>query len=295
MSYSLERLPDGEYRLEIGGGAVCFTASVFRRIADSIYSYEHKASEKRRAESEAIRDARIKAAGVGGGLPWNSIYREAIADERITPYLLESIKDGLLSPNGSLLWSAYFSKIDWDADGYLFEPALQRRWGGGVEAVLAIERSESPIYRAMQQLSEVDIDTINKKSSQNTNLIIVGMTESRDYTSFASACRVVYGTDPGIYIQHADIAFARANFGVMVDALYDAAVFVAHNSGRYRAICPGLEHNDTMAQLEEVCRVVMYVSRFFTDEDWAKVTQSPIWLLVKDMVSVRKASRNLAA
>jgi hypothetical protein len=249
----------------------------------------------RQAEDDKKREARILDAGVGVELPPHSIFRRAIEDDNIDSRVIYAIKQGFLCPNGARLWSAYFSKIDWENDGHLFERILLKKWGeSGVEGFIKLH-GDNLVESIFRFLSYQDIDYINTYSGPLTILVNIGLSDSRDYTPFDFACARVYGVDPHETAMRCDTDYAKENFETMIHAIYDASIFVNESSFNQRSTCPGIEYSPEKKIIKESAMCAIYLSRFFTDRQWAEICQSNIWLLVKDIVAVLKSSRPVAA
>lgn len=295
MSYSLEQLPDGTYRLEIRGESVCFSSAEFESIRSSIFVHEAKLGREKEAKREAEIAAMLKAVGVGVSLPQESIFREAVADKD-TRKIINIVKNGMICPNGAILWSAYFSKVDWEVDGYLFSPCLEKRCGkNALEIFRKLYKKDEMTRSVFDYLSPGEIERINTLSSSETYLVNIGLSDSRDYTTFNTACARVYGVDNQEKAPRIDMRFAKENFNVMVDTLYDAAVFISESPCNRSSQCPALERGDRKSHIKESAECIMYLSSFFTDDEWEDICRSNIWLLVKDIVAVRRPSRPVAA
>lgn len=295
MSYSLEQLPDGMYRLETDDSSICFSRGVFREIQTIIDRHERQEINALRAEEDRKKEAMLKAAGVGAGLPYNSIFRQSVAEGRVDSTVIWTISQGFIHPNGSMLWSAYFSKIDWENDGHLFEPFLQKSYGENALAHFKEYHRDTMTRDVFHYLSGQRIEYVNKFSTGETHLVNVGLTDSRDYTPFNFACAKVYGVDPREDVARCDVNYAKENFETMIDAIYDASVFICESPCNRRSSCPGIEYDHKKSTIKESALCAAYLSRFFTDRQWAEICKSNIWLLVKDIVAVRKSPRPVAA
>lgn len=295
MSYSLDLLPDGNYKLEIGGGVVCFSKDTFSEFRAEIDKHERQQALRRRLGEEKEKEAMLVSAGVGYGLPRNSIFRRAVADGQVDSTIISAITNGLLYPNGSAIWSAYFSKIDWDNDGHLFEPFLRKDYGENALAHFKAHHNNTMTADIFRLLSDERIDYVNKHVGPGTHLVNIGLTDSRDYTSFSFACAKMYGVDGHERAERCDIDFAKENFETMAETIYDASVFISESSFRARSACPAIEFDSRKDILKESAICAVYLSRFFTERQWSEICESNIWMLVKDIVAARNGAPNIAA
>ena len=294
MSYLLEQLPDGRYRLEIDGSAVCFSSSVFQKISSKIQKHESVKLESTRAIADEEARKRMQESGVGDVLQWNSAFKYSIERGVVASEVISAISHGFLIPNGSLYWSGYFSKIDWANDGHLFEPLLKKSYGDDALSNFLEYNESNATLSIFGYLTNKAIEDINKLVGNGTHLVNIGLTDSRDYTAFSYACAKVYGYDSQEPAEIVDREFAKEHLFTLVDALHDAAVFIHEAPCRVQSSCPGLEHWASKKVIEATARSIPYLSNYFTDRDWQEICRSEIWLLVKDIISVRK-SRGVAA
>lgn len=288
MSYSLERLPDGRYRLDIDNVSVCLSTAEFSDISARIGQYEyHEAMARAESENKEM-ESRLLAFEGWKDLPHNSVFRASIERGEVLHQVISAIRYGLLIPNGSTPWSAYFSKIDLKNDGHLFEPSLRKIYGDDALDHLLKYGTCSASVAILRCLTPNSIEDINRRAGIGTRLVNIGLTDSRDYTPLSCACARVYGYEKKESCLIVDVDFAKENLPTFIDVLYDAAVFIYQNVERKRSPCPGIEHWATESGIRESAKSIAYLSKYFNERHWIEICESEIWLLVKDIVSVRR-------
>lgn len=278
MSYSLKHVEGDKYRLVIGEEPVTITARIARSVARSI---EHHVKN---IEEEQWRK-NLDDAGVGLGLSQHSYFRQAVAKKLPPPP--DMLERGIATPNGSLVWTAYFSKIDWEKDESLFDVSESLKKGiekFGREGYLMRILEETFTYASASK----KVAEINKKAKGNTYIVYVGSTISRDYSPLSWACGEVYGVDHEDRSEIVSVDWAKSHIDLYADILLDSAEFVRTHAHICRTGCYGLENGIDWEKMDQVKDCLLYATRYMNDRDWGQLVRSPIWLLAKDIEYVTR-------
>ena len=297
MSSLLTEHAPGAYRINLPTSDAILS---FKDISD-IYN---AASRIESGRERNICEKRVRQVLPNSKLAPNSLFRHAI-ENNCTQYVVDIVMCGLVEPNGTVVWSSYFSKIDFDEDGYLFEGRLRYICGGLCKTIKQFcesykDESKTVMISSLQYArghKSVDeiVDEINSMSSAGTSIIIIGLTDSRDYSTFEYACATAYGHDNRESGRFVTTEFARDNFQTFVDVLCDAAKFVRRSNCRIDSSCPGIKHWNDILRIDEISKCILHVSKMFSDSEWERICTSHIWHLVKDVVALRKFLQQTAA
>ena len=293
MSSLLTEHAPGAYRINLPASDAILS---FKDISD-IYN---AASRIESGRERNTCEKRVQQVLPNSKLAPNSLFRHAV-ENNCTHYVVDIVTDGLADPNGTIVWSSYFSKIDFDEDGHLFEGRLRYIFGGCYKTIRQLceenkDRSKELVLSSLQYARGYEsVDELNSRSSAGTSIIIVGLTDSRDYSTFGYACATAYGHDYRDSGNFVTTEFARDNFQTFVDVLCDAAKFVQRSGCYIKSSCHGIKHWNDILRIDEIARCILHVSKMFSDREWEIICTSHIWHLVKDVVALRKLLQQNAA
>ena len=294
MSYLIHKLESGEYRIELGPDKTLVDYSVIRAICRDVEHNELMILEKKKKDEEVSGNEKIKKLGIGMRLPPNSDFRAAIVNDKVDNGVMSSITRGLLFPNGTRIWSSYFSKINWEEDWQLFDDILKERYSKDGFAAFKKHHGDTLTRDVFDYLYPTAIVEINKNSTSSTNLVNIGLTDSRDYSDFAWACSKIYEKESWPKINVVSVEFAKENIKSFADVICDAAIYVLESNCLSRAHCSGLVC-PTRCAIIDSAESIPHISKYISDYQWEEIARSPIWHLVKDVVALRKLLQQNAA